>query len=184
MLCCNFWEMLFPHKRRAAKPKCLGKGFTSSKIPQNTEPFPPHWDQRSCIWVRHPGLDAVTGRFNHPARKSEAGFQTDHNKDPQSYFLFPLKCSNTSVLWGSTFRYSWGFKLLLIRALVPHWDISSKNMNTPRQMLWINNIIIFLGTKMTILTWKAINRYQFCSSQTFLLRNNLQKGTLDPLCSA
>lgn len=169
----------FPSQKKSCKPKCLGKGFISSKVPQNTEHFLPHWEQRSCIWVRHPGLEAVTGRFNYPAHKSVACFQLEHNKDPQSYFPFPLKCSNTSVLWGSTFSYSWGFKLFLIRALVPHWDISSKNMNTWRQVLWINNITIFLGTKMTVLTWKAVNSYQFSSFQSFLLRNNPRKDTLD-----
>lgn len=171
---------VFPSQKKSCKPKCWAKGFISSKTPQNTEPSPPHWDHRGCIWVRHPGLDAVTGRFNYPAHEAVACFQLDHNTDPWSYFLFPLKSSNTSVLWGSISSYSWGFKLLLIRVLVPHWDISSKNMNTWRQMLWINNITIFLGIKMTIIAWKALNSYQFCSFQSFLLRSNPKKRHFGP----
>lgn len=146
------------------KPICIGKDFITSEALQNTELFVLYWDQRTRIQGgqgAHLALGAVAGMFDYP------GNEPAKHRLPATYIIKifgDISCFHASIALHlycgvKLCSYSQGYKLVLIRALVPHWDISSKNMNAWREMLWINNITIFFGTKMTMLRWKAVKLF-------------------------
>lgn len=136
-LYCSFAEMYFPRERRAANQYMYVRTSLAQKLFGIQNFFYPHWEHRTCVWDRqgaHPGLDAVTGRFdypgNKPAKRELPARSTIKIFRAISYFHSSLATHLYCGVWLCS--YSLGFKLLLIRALVPHWDISSRNMNTWR----------------------------------------------------